>query len=74
MNVRRLYLLLLHAAMWTTGILHGQGTEPKAKPEDYPIHVVADSLIIAAENMGHAVNAPERSLVAGDFIVVEVAL
>lgn len=61
-------------AILAAGAVFGQGTEPKPKAEDYAAHVKVGGMTIAAENMGHAVNAPQRSLVAGDFIVVEVAV
>ena len=55
-----------------------QGTEPKPKPEDYPVHgqarVEGKTVGIGAEFMVHSFSRGEESYIASDFLVVEVAL
>jgi hypothetical protein len=63
--------LLLFAAI---GAAFGQGTKPKAIPEDYPVHSQIDSLGIGAEYMVHSFSQGEEMYLAKDYLVVEVAL
>ncbi len=60
-------------AMAVPGLMHAQGTTPKEKPSDYPVHAAVGRATIAAENMGHSIAAPGGMLFAGDYLVIEVA-
>jgi hypothetical protein len=64
------YLLPLCCA----GLLLGQGTEPKPKPEDYEVHAQARNAAIGAEFMVHSFSRGEQAFLAKDYLVVEVAL
>lgn len=61
-------LLLLTAALW------GQGTTVKAKPEEYPVQAFLEKADLAAEYMIHSVMWENESVLAEDFLVVEVAV
>ena len=50
------------------------GTEPKTKPEDYPVHARAADLDIGAEYMVQSISTPKASFIAKDYLVVEVAV
>ena len=52
----------------------GQGTEPKAKAQDYAAHERIGDITIGAENLGHSLPIPDRPLFTPDYLVVEVAL
>jgi hypothetical protein len=60
------YLLLMAFA----GALWAQGTEPKAKADDYEVHGGA----LGAEYMVHSFSGEGQMFLAADFLVVEVAL
>jgi len=66
--------LRLAIAVITAASVAGQGTQPKAKPEDYPAHAMLPALSIGAENWGHGISIPSGSIVLNDYIAVEVAL
>lgn len=67
----RFAILLMAAA----GMAAGQsGTAPKARPEDYPAHAAAGKLRIGADYTVHSFSGRGRTFVAGDYLVVEVAL
>jgi hypothetical protein len=51
-----------------------QGTDPKPKAEDYPIHGNAEGTEIGAEYMVHSFSRGEESYIARDYLSVEVAL
>jgi hypothetical protein len=61
-------------AMFFVGLLWGQGTEPKHKPEDYEVHAQAQSAAVGAEFMVHSFSRGEQAFLAKDYLVVEVAL
>ena len=50
------------------------GTEPKAKPEEYPVHARSGDTTIAAEYMVQSISTPKASFIAKDYLVVEVAV
>lgn len=54
-----------------------QGTDPKPKPEDYPVHaqvgVFGQPVALGAEFMVHSFSRGEEMYVAPEFLVVEVA-
>src|SRR5579872_1645256 len=54
------------------------GTDPKAKPEDYPVQaqsqISGQPVAVGAEFMIHSFSRGEESYVTPDFLVVEVAL
>jgi hypothetical protein len=50
------------------------GTEPKAKPEEYPAHAKLAKLGIGAEYLVHSVAASSEMLFVPEYLVVEVAL
>jgi hypothetical protein len=56
------------------GLLLGQGTEPKHRPEDYEEHAQAGNVGIGAEFMVHSFSRGEQTFIAQDYLVVEVAL
>ena len=64
------YLLLLCGA----GLLFGQGTETKAKADDYEIHGQSKTGAIGAEFMVHSYSRGEQMFIAKDFLVVDVAI
>ena len=49
-------------------------TEPKGKASDYPAHAAAGNVSIGAEYLVHSIPAGNQTLVAPDYLVVEVAL
>jgi len=50
------------------------GTDPKLKPEDYPVHAEAGGAAIGAEFMVHSFSGQGETFIAPDYLVVEVAL
>ncbi len=56
------------------GVLFGQGTDTKPKPEDYEVHAQAKGAVIGAEFMVHSFSRGEASYLAPNYLVVEVAL
>ncbi len=60
------YALLLAAA----ALLQAQS---KSKAADYPAHVQMDAVTLAAEYLAHSIPTPSATLVANDFLVVDVA-
>jgi hypothetical protein len=54
-------------------LLHAQGTSPKSKATDYPVHVQLDSVTLAAEYLIHSLPTPQGNLIASDYLIVEVA-
>jgi hypothetical protein len=50
------------------------GTEPKAKPEEYPVHGRAGDVGIGAEYMVQSVATPKTSFTTDDYLVVEIAV
>lgn len=63
------YALFLSAL----AILRGQGGSPRTKPADYPVHVQMDTVTLAAEYLVHSLPTAKATLVANDYLVVEVA-
>ena len=57
--------------------LLAQGTDPKLRPEDYPVHaaisVLGQPVALGAEFMVHSFSRGEEMYVAPEFLVVEVA-
>lgn len=55
-----------------------QGTDPKSKPEDYPVQaqakILGQPVAVGAEFMVHSFSKAEEAYVTPEFIVVEVAL
>jgi hypothetical protein len=64
------YLLLLCCS----SLIFGQGTETKAKVEDYEVHDQAKNAAIGAEFMVHSYSRGEQVFIAKNFLVVEVAI
>jgi hypothetical protein len=56
------------------GLAYAQGTAPRAKSEDYPVHAQARSADVGAEFMVHSFSGGERTYLLKGFLVVEVAL
>ena len=56
------------------GLLHAQGTTPKAKPADYPVHAQLAGYSIAAEYLAHSVPVNGGALDAKDYLVFEIAI
>ncbi len=64
----------LIALLSAAALVFAQGTRPKAEPGDYPVHAALDKQItLAAEYLVHSVPTPTGSLVADDYLVVDVA-
>jgi hypothetical protein len=69
-----MYAIRIAALIWAAAFACAQGTKPKAEPSDYPAHVALDnSVTLAAEYMVHSIPTPTGSLVAEDYLVVDVA-
>ena len=68
--------VLCRVALLTSwlGLLHAQGTTPKAKPGDYPVHAQLPGMNIAAEYLVHSVPVNGGALDAKDYLVFEVAI
>lgn len=64
------YGLLLFCA----GAAFGQGTEPKAKAEDYEVHASTPTAAIGAEYLVHSFSRGDQAFLAKNYLVVEVAL
>jgi hypothetical protein len=61
--------LVLLSASW----LYGE-TEHKDKATDYPIHAIAGTVAIGADYLIHSIPAGDQTLLAKDFLVIEVAV
>jgi hypothetical protein len=61
---------LLFAAV---ALLRAQGTQPKPKAADYPVHVQLDQVTVAVEYLVRSLPASNGTLVANEYLVVEVA-
>jgi hypothetical protein len=57
----------------TVTLLGAQGTPPKTAPTDYPVHVQVETVTLAAEYLVHSLPTTQGTLVANDYLVVEVA-
>lgn len=53
--------------------LRAQGTTPKSKAADYPVRVQMDQVTLAAEYLLHSLPTAKGTLIAPDYLVVEVA-
>jgi len=67
--MRAPWVLALVSASWLWG-----ETEPKDKASDYPADAAAGNVSIGAECLVHSIPAGNQTLVAPDYLVVEVAL
>jgi len=54
-------------------LLDAQGTPPKTTAADYPVHVQMGTVTLAAEYMVHSLPTPKGTLIATDYLVVDVA-
>jgi hypothetical protein len=54
-------------------LLDAQGTPPKTKAADYPVHQQMDAVTLAAEYLVHSLPTSKGTLIASDYLVVEVA-
>jgi len=54
-------------------LLQAQGTPPKTKASDYPVHLELGTVTLAAEYLVHSVPTPKGNLIATDYLVVEAA-
>jgi hypothetical protein len=66
--VRYLSLLLLAGVAWS------QGTEPKAKADDYETSETAGRVAVGAEYMVHSFSGSGKTFLAPDYLIVEAAL
>jgi hypothetical protein len=57
-----------------TGLVFGQGTEPKPKAEEYEVSAVSKNITLGAEYMVHSFGSGGQMYLADDYLVVEVAL
>ena len=63
------------AAFWmTAAVAFAQGTQPKAKPADYPVNGESGTVGIGAEFLVHSYYGGGQMLFTSDYVVVEVAL
>jgi len=60
-------------ALLSASCLCGE-TEHKDKATDYPIHAMAGKIAIGADYLIHSIPAGDQTLLAKDFLVVEVAV
>src|SRR5437588_11418606 len=70
--MRRFLAISLFAA--SSLLAKEQGTSPKEKPEAYPAHAALGRISIGAEYMVHSIPAGNQTLLASDYLVVEVAV
>jgi hypothetical protein len=69
-----MYAIRIAALIFAAAVASAQGTKPKAEPSDYPAHIALDNgVTLAAEYLVHSIPTPTGSLVAEDYLVVEVA-
>ena len=61
-------LLTFAAPLW------GQGTTPKVKAEEYPVHGAAGAVTLGADYTVHSLSLAGDLFIAPDYLVVEVAL
>jgi hypothetical protein len=54
-------------------LLRAQGTPPKNKASDYPVQIQMDSVTLAAEYLVHSLPTPKGTLIANNYLIVEVA-
>jgi hypothetical protein len=54
-------------------LLHAQGTPPKTKASDYPVHAEMGTVTLAAEYLVHSLPTPKGNLIATDYLIVEAA-
>ena len=62
---------VLAAALLSCIIAFG-GTEPKSKPEEYPVHGRTGDVAIGADYMVQSISTPKASFIAKDYLVVEI--
>ncbi len=54
-------------------LLPAQGTRPKTSAADYPVHVEIGTVTLAAEYLVHSLPTPKGTLIATDYLIVDVA-
>jgi len=54
-------------------LLRAQGPAPRTAVADYPVHTQMDAVTLAAEYLVHSLPTPNGTLVAKDYLVVEIA-
>jgi hypothetical protein len=55
-------------------LMSAQGTRPKAQPSDYPTQATLENgFTLAAEYLVHSLPTPAGTLIAEDYLIVEVA-
>jgi hypothetical protein len=67
--MRGVWVVALVCASWLLG-----QTEHRDKATDYPAHIIAGNISIGAEYLVHSIPAGNQTLVAPDYLVVEVAV
>jgi hypothetical protein len=67
--IKMRFALLLSAF----ALLRAQGTTPKATPAEYPVHTEIGTVTLAAEYLVHSLPTPKGTLIATDYLVVDVA-
>jgi hypothetical protein len=67
----RLLPAFLAATLWAQG---PEGTPPKARASDYPIHAQAGPAELGAEYLVRSIGTGDQMFVAGEYLVVEVAV
>lgn len=65
---------MLFAAAVIGAAALAQGTDPKPKASEYPVHGAAGEVGIGVEYMVRAISTPKASFMTDDYLVVEVAL
>ncbi len=55
------------------GVLSAQGTTPKSKATEYPVHAQLDSVTLAARYLVHSLPTSKEILITNDYLVVEAA-
>ncbi len=67
-------LLRLSLALLAGPLLQAAGVEPRAKPEQYPVHAKLDQVAIGAEYTVRSFGTRGKTFVTRDYLVVEVAV
>lgn len=65
---------LLLIAPCAVSLVQAQGTKPKEKASDYPVHSQLQGFEIGAEYLVHSVPAERGVIDASDYLVVEIAV
>lgn len=60
--------------LWLVGSVFGQGTVPRERAENYPVHALARSAALGAQFLDQTVAGARQTSTVKGYVVVEVAL